>query len=45
MEGKILGIDTVQNKAVIITKNSERITFDLYEWRGASQYANLPKAI
>ena len=35
MEGKILGIDTVQNKAVIITKNSERITFDLYEWRGA----------
>ncbi|MCU4570127.1 MULTISPECIES: TM2 domain-containing protein [Acinetobacter] len=34
MEGKILGIDTVQNKAVIITKNSERITFDLYEWRG-----------
>ena len=34
MEGKILGIDIVQNKAVIITKNSERITFDLYEWRG-----------
>ncbi|MFN4316631.1 TM2 domain-containing protein [Acinetobacter parvus] len=35
MEGKILGIDTVQNKAVIITKNSERISFDLFEWRGA----------
>lgn len=34
MEGKILGIDTVQNKAVIITKDSERITFNLYEWRG-----------
>lgn len=35
MEGKILGIDTVQNKAVIITKNSGRISFDLFEWRGA----------
>ena len=34
MEGKILGIDAVQNKAVIITRDSERITFNLYEWRG-----------
>ena len=40
MDGKILGIDQTQNKAIISSSTGERVSFNLDEWKSPITLAN-----